>query len=103
MRCLRGLRIEAGPLEGSGEQLIQAVDRELCLDHAPQRLFEKLPSLDLVEDLEEQDAQNGIAQRKLPPVNDVLNQILADAITRSVDIRELVLPQYGIRRPWGRL
>ncbi|MCU0623185.1 MAG: hypothetical protein MUF53_04890, partial [Gemmatimonadaceae bacterium] len=54
---------------------------------------------DTVEDLEQQYAKDCVSQRVFAPIDDLLDQVLTDAITRAICVCEFVFAQNGILSP----
>ena len=83
---------------------IVCVDVEVGERRRSQCLFQRFPGLDLVEELEQQDAEEDLFRARRPAglVDDVADQVLTYPVGGSVRVGELVLPQnrvVGPRRP----
>jgi hypothetical protein len=63
-------------------------------------VFQEFPGLNLVKELEQKDTEHDLVYVLVPGINDILDQVLADAVRRPVDVCELECAEYRIVRPW---
>ena len=70
-----------------------------------ERAFQQFPGLDLVEQLEQQNAKEHFARRlrQVVAIDDVPDQILADAVGGPIGVGELIGREHGIVGPGPRL
>ncbi len=62
---------------------------------------EFLPGFDPIEDLEEQRSEEHLLGRLGPPIDHICDQVLANTVRCSVDIRKSMSSQDRVISPWS--
>ena len=100
-----GGRIDATPVpHRAREHLVIRCEAIVLEGDRAERAFQQLPGLDLVEQLEQQDAKEHFARRlrQVVAIDDMPDQILADPIGRAIGVGKLVGREHRIAGP-GRV
>src|SRR5690242_10879548 len=84
------------------QNLIVSAERIIRIAHHAEFLLKKLPGADAVKDFIKKDAKKNLIRRLIAAINDISDQILADAVACTIDIGKFMRNENRVICPRGR-